>query len=46
LPDHVARETGVRILPTDSAAFPADSSIRSYVEMMRRNVADIADGLR
>jgi manganese/iron transport system substrate-binding protein len=44
--DQVARETGVRILPTYSDAFPADGSIRSYAEMMRRNVADIVDGLR
>jgi ABC-type Zn uptake system ZnuABC Zn-binding protein ZnuA len=44
--DQVARETGVRILPTYSDAFPADGSIRSYADMMRRNVADIVEGLR
>jgi ABC-type Zn uptake system ZnuABC Zn-binding protein ZnuA len=44
--DQVARETGVRILPTYSDAFPADGSIRSYVDMMRRNAADIVEGLR
>jgi ABC-type Zn uptake system ZnuABC Zn-binding protein ZnuA len=44
--DQVARETGVRILPTYSDAFPADGSIRSYVEMMRRNGTDIVEGLR
>ncbi len=44
--DQVARETGVRILATYSDAFPADGSIRSYVDMMRRNVSDIVDGLR
>jgi ABC-type Zn uptake system ZnuABC Zn-binding protein ZnuA len=44
--DQVARETGVRILPTYSDAFPADGSIRSYADMMRRNVADIVQGLQ
>jgi len=46
LMEQVAREVGVRIVPTYSDAFPADGSIRSYADMMRVDARNIADALR
>jgi len=46
LMDQVAREVGVRVVPTYSDAFPADGSIRSYADMMRVDARSIADALR
>lgn len=41
-----AREAGLRLVPLYSDAFPADGSIRSYVDLMRANVRNIVEGLR
>ncbi|HZU06003.1 MAG TPA: metal ABC transporter substrate-binding protein [Chloroflexota bacterium] len=46
LVEQLARETGVRVLPLYSDAFPPDGSIRSYVDLMRANARNIVEGLR
>ena len=42
----VSREAGLQMLPLYSDAFPADGSIRTYVDLMRANARTIVDGLR
>src|SRR5688572_24225954 len=46
LTQQVAREAGLQMLPLYSDAFPADGSIRTYVDMMRTNARTIVDALR
>ncbi len=44
--EQIARETGVRVVPTYSDAFPPDGSIRTYADLMRADARNVADALR